>query len=509
MFWEWFKDVVWGGLVWNLGRFSVAMKNLFTSQCGTTNPVIRKDVEPIVKDWENSAIKDFYEPAMKEIAKHSPLTPEEAKKHADFMTTIGQSWILSKNIVSLVAEISSFGQLEIPYWMIRSIAELYGVSDITRRCLTMPFDASTLIPLEYYYNKEFRPLIPSLVDLKRFYNKALISELDFYKYGSYHGQNDFWLSIHKLDTETPLAYFPLRMIADSGIYDVNLFEWSLTRMGYPKFIRDLLHHAFSITSKETQTGLTFANVKREWEIGKINDEELQNSLQYLGYSAEATKYYINLWKYEREFEGAKDSLTLLKKMHLDGQIDDTELIARMKDLKLPENYINTTLKYQHWKIETEKPKPTLNQLLDAFRHNIITEDYLRTEMTKMRYDPLDIEIIIQTHGAKFTPQFKDLPVATLVKAYHQNIIDKNELRTRLTALNYKKEDIDIIVALANLQTKLYTKPLSEADFEKAYKYGLIDENELYIRYSDAGYSSDDAILLVNIAIYEKEKLKVK
>lgn len=194
-------------------------------------------------------------------------------------------------------------------------------------------------------------------------------------------------------------------------------------------------------------------------------------------------------------------------------------------------------------LETARPLPTLAVIQDAFLRGFISESEHDTYLRKYGFTDKDIalqkalyriipgvsDIIRMAVREAFTPeiaekfgQYQDLPAAFVEWAekqglsrewaerywaahwdlpsltmgyqmYHRRIIDENELKLLMRALDIMPFWRDKLIQLS------YT-PYTRVDLRRMYSMGVLTENDVYQAYLDLGYSPEKARNLTDFTV---------
>jgi len=189
-------------------------------------------------------------------------------------------------------------------------------------------------PLRYYYNYLFRPWIIDRGTIasamgRNLFGKPenllpprLAAEVTALTRGDaegyekrllgYHGFGDEYYAIFKELANTPARYFPLRMVADMGVYDEKWFIEELQRAGYSSTtiarLLDVFRRQALGEIKSIYLG-TAINLYRE---GFITDSEMKMHLRALGVPEERLDQYAYAAMLAYEFDTKKDWLEAYK-----------------------------------------------------------------------------------------------------------------------------------------------------------------------------------------------------
>jgi hypothetical protein len=157
-------------------------------------------------------------------------------------------------------------------------------------------------------------------------------------------------------------------------------------------------------------------------------------------------------------------------------------------------------------------------LLNLFAHGKITEDQFKTDLRGVRTNETAIALWVQrgklqaqslTQG-QIEAEGKIVSSSEAIKAFKNALITEADLRSRLTALEWAADRIDLAVREAKYEmapTGEIEKPkefktLSESTIKTAREIGLLSDSQALERVTALGYDSKDASLMVDVQRFE-------
>ena len=101
---------------------------------------------------------------------------------------------------------------------------------------------------------------------------------------------------------------------------------------------------------------------------------------------------------------------------------------------------------------------------------------------------------------------RDLTVATVKQAYARRLVSREEAMDRLAELDYGGDEADLLLSIWDFdfftdpdqRSDITPKALGRAVIEQAYARGLLDQNRAAAQLEDAGYTPEDAALLLTL-----------
>jgi len=170
----------------------------------------------------------------------------------------------------------------------RSLMSMLGVTTIASAIAIMPARIGVLTPLEYWYNKQFTPRIPSPSDLITMLVKEVITPAEFEEYISWHGESAEWASrrwkAHWRTVPPGMLHdaYHRGVISEEQWDKMIIFNDYNPEPWYPEWTSDL-----DLVRGLRKTLIPRVDLRRAWEMGVINDEELVKRYQLLGYEEDS------------------------------------------------------------------------------------------------------------------------------------------------------------------------------------------------------------------------------
>jgi predicted DNA-binding transcriptional regulator AlpA len=285
-------------------------------------------------------------------------------------------------------------------------------------------------PMKYYYQDIARPLLPQLGDMREIakdygfakgpragYDPIPLDQVEgmwaegkenFRDVAKYHGLGDKWLDDLYDDSFTPPRYFPLKAMADAGIWDEEFYTSQLMKSGYtPPMIKGML------------------SMLQKMSLGEIKGVMLPLAIT-------------------RFREGFSDVADL-----------KTELGA----LGLPESKIDLYIFAAQLSYQTDYASDMLAAYRTQFRKDMITEDDFRKLLKGLGINPLKVEgYVLRENASKFKPP----KVTKVPKVIPEYLTDEGQLRVN-TAKEAFRRDLSSAAELEAELVKLEMPPdLAEA-----------------------------------------------
>ena len=196
------------------------------------------------------------------------------------------------------------------------------------------FTVSIAQPMKYYYNAELRPYIPSWGDIMELKSRGKLDDDTFRRFMHYHGYDDIYKPYFDELANTPAGYFMLRMMAEQGFFDENIFKEEIARLGYAKPTQEFLFETFKRTATEPVKGLYSSYVVNRYVVGITSLDELEREAASLGYFGPQIKQIRMGASLRDDYENVKDAISALQYSYRHGDITLDEFKARLAALGL-------------------------------------------------------------------------------------------------------------------------------------------------------------------------------
>jgi len=386
---EWLVTSLVKGIIWVGERVRDAFNAVGAFLLGPITEALMpgsppKEIEGIAYAYVNT-LKERIEAELKKVT-GSPAEPEKA-------IAVGFGILGAMTTASVVGEtlamafdathpVKKWGAQE----MIRHIEFELLHSTFGSPILALPIVIGVLRPMEYAYNKMFKPLIPPIPDLIRFVVREVITPEAFYDLVGYHGYSAerakwFW------DAHWILPAF-------GNVVDAH-HRGVLTSDELNKF---LVWHDYSPeprpgiakTDVEIMRGILKTLIPRvdlryAWEMGRLTDDELVEWYRRLGYEEDSELMAeIQMARaLVEEFTKVRDEWI---RDFLDGYIAEDVLRANLAEIGIGPTRIEYYVAYARKRREREHKKRILDIWDDSYQKDLITEEDLAAKAAEILVD---------------------------------------------------------------------------------------------------------------------------
>lgn len=503
-FFEWVGNAIFGTLVAKAQHLVTKVAKLTLTS--TTDPDVpfRKDAADFASYQRQGAEQIMHTEIDQTLARHSPITPEEAAD--DFPGLFAGALMIMNafDIASLITEVASLGQVDKAIgYMKNTVAKSTGADKILGIIANLNIKCGSEIPLNYYYLRTHRPMIPPMGDCVEALSRYMISAQTFDDTAKYHGFAGTYLDWYKEFSKTPLKYFALAAIARSGLYDEDFFEDELRRAGYAPESKDKLKDMYKSLAGEMEIAGAKSIAAKAYREGIIERSEYEDYLLRSGLDPTLTTLSLDLADLQKETSARDLSTSVVSKLYSLGIIEETEFRARLAELDYTTEGIDDLVDIANIKREEDPKNLTLGQLSDAIKYDLIDETFYYNKTKDLGYSREYSELLLNTLRAKQTKTPRDdhrpLTYSQIMKMFKQELLSLEDVRARLKLMGYNIEDSDLLIA-SNLRDMTVPdsdvwKPLPRATVVDLFTLGYIDYSEYIDRMELLRIKHGDADLL--------------
>jgi Ca2+-binding EF-hand superfamily protein len=193
--------------------------------------------------------------------------------------------------------------------------------------------------------------------------------------------------------------------------------------------------------------LTRVDVRRMYQMGILNRDQVKKAYKDLGYNEENAEYLTRF----------------------------TEALAT-EDVK-----------------ELSKA-----EILSAYNDRIISRQEAQDMLRSLGYSDHGVEILLAIQDYKREKELRDRRISVIKTRYMKHVIDETRVRIELTALALPAEEIDYYVETWTHEREAKGETLSLSDVKMAYQKGVITKEEFIARLLRMGYNEEDASIILQI-----------
>lgn len=430
----------------------------------------------------------------------------------------------------------------------RALADnAYDIYRARPRFALMPF-------LQRYYYAVYRPLVPEPYRLADFAAKGLISLTEYETAMAENGLTQHWASVWRRSQYKYPDIGTLLAMLRRGLIREEDFNAALIRSGIPRewtdnilglrdvipplsdLIRMAVREAFPVEPGEAQ----FEEMKKWAKLQGLTDWWVER-YWWAHFDRMALTQAYDAMVRDETGEFNIDKYLMLADIHPDdwkwvklaaweiptfrelGYGWDTglmseEFIKKMfKWRRLHPDTIEPAYKaFIAYRLEAER-EAVRRELMYKFARGDLTEEQFRKELENLQTRPEKIDLwvlrakLYAERTAKPPPEVEPRVVTSTeaLWAFKHGLKDEEWLRSKLRALNWTDERIDLAIQRALREAAVDYKVVSASEALEAFKEGLRSEEWLREKLKELLYSSERIELLVELAKKEKTEVREK
>ena len=216
---------------------------------------------------------------------------------------------------------------------------------------------------------------------------------------------------------------------------------------YLKFA-DYLHYWRDKLLRISENVLTRVDVRRLYELGIFDEDDVFFAYIEAGYSEEHAKVLTDFTILQVVSEEINKVRNELIEAYVDGAISLDELRRYLEGLHINKTAIEILLAYAEWKKSNELRKRIIKAIRERFLDGDLDEVGVTTELAKWGFRVEEINRYLDLWGEERRAKRKYLTKTEIVKAFKKGIFDWDEAKRRLVTLGYEEEDAEVLLKLA-------------------------------------------------------------
>jgi len=193
----------------------------------------------------------------------------------------------------------------------------------------------------------------------------------------------------------PLTRVDLRRIYELGLIDDNELLARLMEVGYTKKDAELMLEFYKTFRQEEARTFAKTEIKYLLYYGIINESEAKVMLERLGYTEEDAKTMIELWKVKLAEKDMRETQKFVRDAYALGEITRAEAERMLREAGLSEEVIGVVLDKEDRRRLKSQKLPSPSTVVKWLRNNIITKDKAREILRSINVKEEYIEYYIK------------------------------------------------------------------------------------------------------------------
>lgn len=244
----------------------------------------------------------------------------------------------------------------------------------------------------------------------------------------------------------PLTRVDVRRMFDMGVLNEEQVYSSYLDVGYNEENAKLMTEFTKVYTSDESRGITRASVIKAFKRDLLTGAELQSYLKVMGYTDEVIAFWYTSAEYEKFSEGLDEQLDEWVSAYRLGEFDINQLREKMAGLDLPSTFINSLINKEALKISVKRKFPPLASLNKWLEMNIIDEITYTDKMKMLGYKDEDILSYLEELSKETdTSKRKYMTVAVYQRWLKAGIMNESIFIETMTDMEVSAEDIDLAI----------------------------------------------------------------
>jgi len=251
--------------------------------------------------------------------------------------------------------------------------------------------------------------------------------------------------VTKIEKEKDLTKSEILRLYRLKIIDRDKALTYLTRLGYDREEADLLLKIEDYQEANRIRHLSYSQIRRMYYRGIIDEAEVTNMLKELGYTDDAIKRILELWKVEKERTTIRVPISLIRLAYIYDVISKEKVIDMMKKMNYPDEIINVYVSVWDQQKTRVVKRLTPSQVINFFRYGLLPEEEAISELRKLGYTEEQAVLLLKYALIRPSPRRIRLTRTDILNALKKKVIDEETARYYLTLLGYHDDEIELLL----------------------------------------------------------------
>lgn len=228
--------------------------------------------------------------------------------------------------------------------------------------------------------------LPGLLQVREMYHRGIVKEGDVLLYLKAADLPAFWRENLVKWMYSEITRVDVRRLYDLGIIDYPDVYQRYLKLGYTSDDSTLMTQWTIATYQEKDRELTKSDILGMYKEGILNDDETRNYLSALDYRQADIELLMVRVELNRAAEYEKQIISNVKKLFMLGEYTRTDVFSALGKIDTPATFIHQSL--QVWDLEklAKVRIPTITQLRDMVKGNVISIGEFRLQLGHKGYD---------------------------------------------------------------------------------------------------------------------------
>jgi len=447
-----------GGLVASMSdivqkTIQEALDNVITKLPEATgnSPEWKQKVKATLDPYANSLVAQIRAETDPSLYAHSPITPEEAKDALNKIAAGVVAVEIGLFIAHAALEGATLGQVEAISQFENMVVSKLGLNSIASAAVEIPLDELVMKKARQFYAAEYTPEIPGYSDLVNMRVKEKIDQPTFEKNLAYNGYSKDWAG---LIWEAHFQAPGLQDIVTAwrrGLIDEKRVDELMILVDLDPFYKQVFD-----VRKYVDPSLTLARYM--FETGAIDEARVADIVHREGYTPTDAAYIVDFIVHFQERQYRRRYLTALSTGYSRGVYDQGQLSKAVLEAGFTQGTADWIVKTAEVRKEIIAKAKTgggpkllaLGDLKKAYINDKLTEDTLRTELLTRGYELGDVQTLIEVLNLDKTEAVEGrrvvaLSVSELINAFRYGVKTEDEVRTELQLRGLSLDEVNTLI----------------------------------------------------------------
>jgi hypothetical protein len=417
-----------------------------------------------------------------------------------------EGFTVTVNLAGMAAELLSIGTVDAVKDLSDQMLHYSGVEQGTHQVISALMSVGVRPFLERYYKRLYRPTRFAASDLRDLYALGEITREQILEEGRREGWRD-----EDLDKWIRLAF---RTLSQGDIFDA-LHQGFISEADAVTYLRGLGYDQTLIPllfklnpKKETNDAHNFSvsTARSAFKKSILSEGELRAILKGLKYTDQEIGVIIAVDRLDMQTQNKDLSVGQIKAAWQENVLSITEVRHWLGEIAIGKEEQDILI--ATWQEETQPVYRKLNAgtILNAYLEAVINKNQAFAKLKEIGFTEEDATLQLNLVEAQNPEAFgkpartkeKLLTVGTLATFYVQGLLTEAQLRQRIETIGYPPEDVDLYVKSANLQLVTANRELTPSTIQAGYVTGVLSRSQAFDRLRELDYTEADANTILNI-----------
>jgi len=361
----------------------------------------------------------------------------------------------------------------------------WGLTAATAATFQSPARIGLMRNLDYYYNEKFRS--QKLKDVQAYDGVRYREFLTESEWAAFEGDVDLDKPIEEMTPDEIAAWAAKASGAVDSVEYTNTdrFREAMKWLGYKE--DDIL-----LQDRAAKHAPNLMMLRQMAMRGFFDAKFMARSIFKGGFDNWAIKPMLNFLGYmaqEGTWVGYRDAA---QSAFVKGLIDEEELRSVLIKIHVPNFLLDPIIETNKLKkVHTERDLTT-TQLLSAYLKGTISREECITELKGMGYTSESAEVLVKTKESTEQPSVRIPTLAQFSRAFREGLISEEDFKAYLGSRGYSAAYVNMLLNIEKAKFPTVKPKATMSTLGRAFREGIISEVVLKQKLQELGYSLDES-----------------